>query len=143
MLSLVLREKHVKCTWNTCEIHDLCVEPFSVLSKFWVEIWNWRYGNCFTFNPGADLNGSSLAVFRTTKPGPSYGMFTTHFTCDILNFSMTKLYGIFFTNNYTYLTCNILNFSMTEQYGMFSTDNYAYLTCDNLNFSSQENMAIE
>ena len=44
-------------------------------SKFWVNHWNWKYGNCFTFNPGGNETGSKLDIFKTSKTGFHHGMF--------------------------------------------------------------------
>lgn len=46
---------------------------FSYFKQYWSTSWNWRYGNCFTFNSGANQSGYRLPVFRTSKPGPNYG----------------------------------------------------------------------
>lgn len=41
--------------------------------KYWKTTWNWRYGNCFTFNSGATSQGKRKPVLTITKPGPQYG----------------------------------------------------------------------
>ena len=43
------------------------------ISKYWSREWNYKYGNCFTFNRGIDEEGKPQRVFRATKPGPSQG----------------------------------------------------------------------
>ncbi|XP_028411254.1 amiloride-sensitive sodium channel subunit alpha-like isoform X2 [Dendronephthya gigantea] len=58
----------LSCTWRGFN----CKEGY--FEKFWVQSWNWKYGNCFTFNPGAKKSGGPLTVFRTSKPGPYYGL---------------------------------------------------------------------
>ncbi|KAL9988147.1 hypothetical protein ACROYT_G002555 [Oculina patagonica] len=42
--------------------------------KYWKTTWNWRYGNCFTFNSGVTRSGRMAPVLTTTKPGPQYGL---------------------------------------------------------------------
>jgi len=42
--------------------------------KYWKTTWNWRYGNCFTFNSGATSQGKRKPVLTITKPGPQYGL---------------------------------------------------------------------
>lgn len=41
--------------------------------KYWKRTWNWRYGNCYTFNSGATEDGKKTPVLTSTKPGPQYG----------------------------------------------------------------------
>ncbi|CAB3990401.1 amiloride-sensitive sodium channel subunit gamma-2-like [Paramuricea clavata] len=58
----------LSCSWKGFD----CKSGY--FTKFWVQSWNWKFGNCFTFNPGADEAGDSLSVFRISKPGPNYGL---------------------------------------------------------------------
>ncbi|KAJ7385275.1 ligand-gated sodium channel [Desmophyllum pertusum] len=54
-----------------------CMPIFSHHSdflKFWKRTWNWRYGNCFTFNSGATDDGKRTPILTSTKPGPRYGL---------------------------------------------------------------------
>ena len=46
---------------------------FSDFMKYWKRTWNWRYGNCYTFNSGATGKGKKIPVMTSTKPGPKYG----------------------------------------------------------------------
>ncbi|XP_028408123.1 degenerin deg-1-like [Dendronephthya gigantea] len=56
------------CTWKGVD----CAK--GNLSKFWTESWNYRYGNCFTFNDGVDEKEAPLRVLQSSKPGPSQGL---------------------------------------------------------------------
>mgnify|MGYP002803827811 FL=1 len=58
----------LSCSWKGFD----CMSGYFL--KFWTTSWNWKYGNCFTFNPGANETGHRLPVFRTSKPGPNYGL---------------------------------------------------------------------
>jgi hypothetical protein len=49
---------------------------FSYFAKFWVKHWNWKYGNCFTFNPGGNETGHKLGIIHTSGTGPNHGMWT-------------------------------------------------------------------
>ena len=49
------------------------VLPFSDFLNYWKQTWNWRYGNCYTFNSGASNDGKKIPVLTSTKPGPKYG----------------------------------------------------------------------
>ena len=44
------------------------------LSKHWRWSWNYRYGNCFTFNDGMDDSEEPIKVLTSSKPGPSQGL---------------------------------------------------------------------
>ena len=43
------------------------------MSKFWTQQWDYKYGNCFTFNGGSDKDGKPLRILKASKPGSSYG----------------------------------------------------------------------
>lgn len=45
----------------------------SDFKKYWKTEWNWRYGNCFTFNSGSLKDGKKIPVLTSNKPGPKYG----------------------------------------------------------------------
>ncbi|KAL9988145.1 hypothetical protein ACROYT_G002553 [Oculina patagonica] len=57
-----------RCSWNdfSCKDGDFL--------KYWKTTWNWRYGNCYTFNSGATDNFKKSPVLTSTKPGPKYGL---------------------------------------------------------------------
>ncbi|XP_065061508.1 acid-sensing ion channel 5-like [Rhopilema esculentum] len=45
------------------------------LRDYWHKTWNWKYGNCFTFNGKMkNINGSSIAPLESTSPGTSGGL---------------------------------------------------------------------
>ena len=56
------------CTWKGIDCKT------GNLSKFWSHQWNYKYGNCFTFNSGMDEDGKTLRILKATKPGPSQGL---------------------------------------------------------------------
>lgn len=56
------------CTWKGIDCKS------GNISKYWSREWNYKYGNCFTFNRGIDEEGKPQRVFRATKPGPSQGL---------------------------------------------------------------------
>lgn len=67
---------------NQSDIHktilsapEICIYFFDrrAYKRFWTHEWNYKYGNCFTFNSGVDENGKPLTVLQTTRPGPSSG----------------------------------------------------------------------
>ncbi|CAB4022091.1 degenerin deg-1-like [Paramuricea clavata] len=41
---------------------------------FWKWSWNYRYGNCYTFNDGVDNDDQPLRILKSSKPGPSQGL---------------------------------------------------------------------
>ena len=49
---------------------------FSNFSNWWSQRWDYKYGNCYTFNGGIDKNNEPIRVLGTSKPGPSQGMQT-------------------------------------------------------------------
>lgn len=57
-----------RCNWKdfSCKDGDFL--------KYWKRTWNWRYGNCYTFNSGATEDGKKTPVLTSTKPGPQYGL---------------------------------------------------------------------
>lgn len=57
-----------RCNWKdfSCKDGDFL--------KYWKQTWNWRYGNCYTFNSGATNKGRKTPVLTSTKPGPNYGL---------------------------------------------------------------------
>ena len=73
-------------------------------SKYWHHFWDYRYGNCFTFNGGIDDNGDNQKVLISHNTGPDGGsvihlgtqsFYITHkpFCCCslLLSFSFTVL----------------------------------------------------
>ncbi|EDO36191.1 predicted protein [Nematostella vectensis] len=64
----VFRELVFRCVWNgfVCNKGDFL--------KYWRPFWHWRYGNCYTFNQGVDVNGTELPSLASSKPGPMYGL---------------------------------------------------------------------
>ncbi|XP_028411245.1 degenerin deg-1-like isoform X2 [Dendronephthya gigantea] len=56
------------CTWKGVDCKT------GNLSKYWSQHWNYKYGNCYTFNPGINFHGENIGVLKTTKPGPSQGL---------------------------------------------------------------------
>ena len=54
---------------------------FRYLSNYWIYSWNWKFGNCFTFNPGANQTGHKMQVLRTSMPGPNYGKYKINENC--------------------------------------------------------------
>ena len=51
-----------------------CLNLFCrTLRKFWSQQWDYKYGNCFTFNGGSDEDGKPLRVLKATKAGPTNG----------------------------------------------------------------------
>ena len=42
-------------------------------SKYWFNFWDYRYGNCFTFNGGFDDNGNEQTILKTQSTGPFGG----------------------------------------------------------------------
>ena len=52
------------------------------LSKFWTLRWNYKYGNCYTFNDGVDDQETPLRVLQSSKPGPSQGMVFIQGECE-------------------------------------------------------------
>ncbi|XP_028408120.1 amiloride-sensitive sodium channel subunit alpha-like [Dendronephthya gigantea] len=59
------------CTWKGV---DCATTGCKNLSKFWSSSWNYRYGNCYTFNNGVDQNDNPTRVLKSSKPGPSQGL---------------------------------------------------------------------
>lgn len=57
-----------RCNWKdfNCKEGDFF--------KYWTRTWNWRYGNCFSFNSGATSDGKKAPVLTSTKPGPKFGL---------------------------------------------------------------------
>ncbi|XP_020626896.1 degenerin mec-4-like isoform X4 [Orbicella faveolata] len=57
-----------RCNWKdfSCKHGDFM--------KYWKRTWNWRYGNCYTFNSGATGEGKKIPILTSTKPGPNYGL---------------------------------------------------------------------
>ncbi|XP_022781844.1 amiloride-sensitive sodium channel subunit gamma-2-like [Stylophora pistillata] len=57
-----------RCNWKdfSCKSGDFL--------KYWKRTWNWRYGNCYTFNSGAKEDGKKTPVLTSTKPGQKYGL---------------------------------------------------------------------
>ena len=43
--------------------------------KYWRHMWNWKYGNCYTFNFGAAEDNTTLTQLRTNKAGSKYGWY--------------------------------------------------------------------
>lgn len=39
------------------------------MQKYWTRFWHRRYGNCYTFNKGIDVNGTHVNVMNTSQPG--------------------------------------------------------------------------
>ena len=68
---------HNRLPRKMCEAMTLhaCIfsHGFSDFMKYWKRTWNWRYGNCYTFNSGATRQGKKIPVMTSTKPGPKYG----------------------------------------------------------------------
>ncbi|XP_028397240.1 acid-sensing ion channel 1C-like [Dendronephthya gigantea] len=56
------------CTWSLFDCKS------GIFEQFWVQTWNWKYGNCFTFNFGVNQTGQDMDIFETTIPGPSNGL---------------------------------------------------------------------
>ncbi|XP_028418268.1 amiloride-sensitive sodium channel subunit alpha-like [Dendronephthya gigantea] len=56
------------CTWKGVD----CAK--GNLSKLWTSSWNYKYGNCYTFNNGVDYEDSPIEVLQSSKPGPSQGL---------------------------------------------------------------------
>lgn len=42
-------------------------------SKYWHQFWDYRYGNCFTFNGGMDDEYHKQTTLKTNQPGSSAG----------------------------------------------------------------------
>ena len=61
--------------WTSLHDHKMkCLNIFRRnLSKFWTRRWDYKYGNCFTFNNGEEEDGTPLPVLKATKPGPAQG----------------------------------------------------------------------
>ncbi|CAB3999173.1 amiloride-sensitive sodium channel subunit alpha-like, partial [Paramuricea clavata] len=57
-----------KCTWRGVD----CIQ--GNLSVFWKWSWNYKYGNCYTFNDGIDDDKQPLRILKSSKPGPSQGL---------------------------------------------------------------------
>lgn len=57
-----------RCNWRdfNCKEGDFL--------KYWKRTWNWRYGNCFSFNSGVTNDGKKAPALTSTKPGPKYGL---------------------------------------------------------------------
>ncbi|KAK2566968.1 Amiloride-sensitive sodium channel subunit alpha [Acropora cervicornis] len=57
-----------RCNWQdfNCKEGDFL--------NYWTRTWNWRYGNCFSFNSGATSDGKKAPVLTSTKPGPKFGL---------------------------------------------------------------------
>ena len=64
-------------SWSDCQINLIHKLKFCIscrnFSKFWSQQWNYKYGNCFTFNGGSDKDKQPLRVLKATKPGPTHG----------------------------------------------------------------------
>ena len=43
-------------------------------SKYWHQFWDFRYGNCFTFNGGMDDEYQKQTILETRRSGSSGGM---------------------------------------------------------------------
>ena len=70
----IIGESHVyQCMSHAVNILEQISSLFSDFLKYWTRTWNWRYGNCFSFNSGATHDGKKAPVFTSTKPGPKYG----------------------------------------------------------------------
>ncbi|XP_032229849.2 acid-sensing ion channel 2 [Nematostella vectensis] len=56
------------CTWNNikCNKGDFL--------KYWRPFWNFRYGNCYTFNQGMSENGVAIKPLTLSNTGPNYGL---------------------------------------------------------------------
>ena len=51
-------------------------EPLPIFrnySKYWHHLWDYRYGNCYTFNGGIDDNGDNQRVLSSHVTGPTGG----------------------------------------------------------------------
>ena len=59
--------------WNKSNIYFIFT--FRYFRKYWRHVWNWKYGNCYTFNFGAAEDNTTLALLRTNKAGPKYGWY--------------------------------------------------------------------
>ncbi|CAB4038108.1 amiloride-sensitive sodium channel subunit alpha-like [Paramuricea clavata] len=44
------------------------------ISKHWTQSWNYKYGNCYTFNNGVDKDKNPMRILKASKPGPSHGL---------------------------------------------------------------------
>ena len=42
-------------------------------SEYWNKFWDYRYGNCYTFNGGVDDDHNNQTVLETHNTGPSGG----------------------------------------------------------------------
>lgn len=62
------KDMFVSCSWMGLNCKN------GYFEKFWTQSWNWKFGNCFTFNAGANQSGHSLRILRTNMPGPNFGL---------------------------------------------------------------------
>ncbi|CAB4033311.1 amiloride-sensitive sodium channel subunit gamma-2-like, partial [Paramuricea clavata] len=58
----------LSCSWKGANCRT------GYFAKFWVKHWNWKYGNCFTFNPGGNETGHKLRIIHTSGTGPHHGL---------------------------------------------------------------------
>ena len=71
------------------------VEPFQLYrnySKYWHRLWDYRYGNCYTFNGGIDDNGDKQRVLSSHVTGPTGG---NTFSCYPLTAKKRVCFSIF------------------------------------------------
>lgn len=47
--------------------------PYSNYTKYWHTFWDFRFGNCFTFNGGISDFGESQKVLHSFNTGPAGG----------------------------------------------------------------------
>ncbi|XP_028397299.1 amiloride-sensitive sodium channel subunit alpha-like isoform X2 [Dendronephthya gigantea] len=58
----------MSCRWGIFDCNS------GAFKEYWVQTWNWRYGNCFTFNFGINQTGHDMGIQETRIPGPSNGL---------------------------------------------------------------------
>lgn len=77
----LFKDMVVNCSWKGLD----CTT--GNLSEHWTNNWNYKFGNCYTFNSGFDANDKKMRILKTSKPGPSQGL-TLH-----LNIEQSKYIG--------------------------------------------------
>ncbi|XP_028411343.1 amiloride-sensitive sodium channel subunit alpha-like [Dendronephthya gigantea] len=58
------------CRWMGIQ----CNSKSSYFKNYWRNTWNWKYGNCYTFNFGLSEGNNTVTPLTTTKAGPKYGL---------------------------------------------------------------------
>ena len=66
-------KKAAVISFNTIKLWFVSFNFFRNYSRYWRHLWDYRYGNCYTFNGGVDDSGESQRVLNSHITGPTGG----------------------------------------------------------------------